>query len=62
MTAGLCVVAAQDRRTLVDAQRDFYNARYEAAAALVLELRESEAQDLPTTSSGLPPCSFSSRR
>jgi hypothetical protein len=47
MTAGLSVVGAQDRRTLADAQRDFYNARYAGAAAVVLKLRESEAQDLP---------------
>ncbi len=47
MTAGLCVVGAQDGRTLADAQRDFYNARYEAAAALALELRGSGTQDLP---------------
>jgi len=33
-------------KTLADAQRLFYNARYEAAAALTLALRSSETQDL----------------
>ncbi len=32
--------------TLADAQRHFYNARYDAAAALALALRSSETQDL----------------
>jgi hypothetical protein len=36
-----------DRPTLPDAQRLFYNARYEAAAALALDLRASDTQDLP---------------
>jgi hypothetical protein len=35
-----------ERPTLADAQRHFYNARYEAAAALTLSLRASETQDL----------------
>ena len=38
---------ALDRPTLSDAQRLFYNARYEAAAALALDLRASDTQDLP---------------
>jgi hypothetical protein len=36
-----------DRPTLSDAERLFYNARYEAAAALALDLRASDTQDLP---------------
>jgi len=35
-----------DRPTLDDAQRLFYNARYEAAAALALALRASDVHDL----------------
>jgi len=38
---------ALDRPTLSDAQRLFYNARYEAAAALAFDLRVSDTQDLP---------------
>jgi hypothetical protein len=38
---------ALDRPTLSDAQRLFYNARYAAAAALALDLRVSDTQDLP---------------
>jgi len=38
---------ALDRLTLSDAQRLFYNARYDAAAALALDLRVSDTQDLP---------------
>ena len=38
--------AAFDPPTLTDAQRLFYNARYEAAAALALALRESGTDDL----------------
>ncbi len=38
---------ALDRPTLSDAQRLFYNARYEAAAALALDIRASDTQDLP---------------
>jgi hypothetical protein len=38
--------AASDPRTLTDAQSLFYNARYEAAAALALALRESGTDDL----------------
>lgn len=34
------------QQTFTDAQRLFYNARYEAAAALTLELRASQGQDL----------------
>ena len=37
-----------DRPTLADAQRLFYNARYEAAAALALALRASDVHDLPS--------------
>jgi hypothetical protein len=41
------VTAAQpDRQTLADAQRLFYNAHYEEAAALALSLRASGTQDL----------------
>ncbi len=39
--------SALDRPTLSDAQKLFYNARYEAAAALALALRVSDTQDLP---------------
>jgi len=39
--------AALEGQTLLDAQRHFYNARYEAAAALTLALRAPEASDLP---------------
>jgi len=42
---------ALDRPTLSDAQRLFYNARYEAAAALALDLRASDTQDLPNDES-----------
>jgi len=35
-----------DSRTLADAQRLFYNARYEAAAALAVSLRANGGQDL----------------
>jgi hypothetical protein len=38
--------AALERPTLVDAQRLFYNARYEAAAALALALRVADGHDL----------------
>ena len=38
---------ALDRPTLSDAQRLFYNARYEAASALALDLRVADTQDLP---------------
>jgi hypothetical protein len=38
--------AALDRLTLADAQRLFYNARYEAAAALALALRVADGHDL----------------
>jgi len=38
--------AALDQPTLTDAQRLFYNARYEEAAALSLALRSSEPEDL----------------
>jgi hypothetical protein len=38
--------AALDRPTLTDAQMLFYNARYEAAAALALALRVSDTDDL----------------
>jgi tetratricopeptide (TPR) repeat protein len=45
--AGAPATAAQaDRPTLRDAQRLFYNARYEEAAALALSLRAAETQDL----------------
>ena len=36
-----------EQPTLRDAQSHFYNARYEAAAALTLALRASQTQDLP---------------
>jgi tetratricopeptide (TPR) repeat protein len=39
--------AQTERPTLADAQRLFYNAHYEEAAALALSLRASEPQDLP---------------
>jgi hypothetical protein len=53
IVAGLCALTPlQDRGesvappTFVDAQRDFYNARYADAAALTLALRGSHPQDL----------------
>ena len=45
--AGVSHVAAQElTKTLGDAQRLFYNARYQEAADLALKLRESGAHDL----------------
>ena len=38
--------AQPDLPTLSDAQRSFYNARYDAAATLLLELRSGEPEDL----------------
>src|SRR5438093_3186750 len=35
-----------DHQTLIDAQRLFYNARYEAAGALALALRTPDVEDL----------------
>jgi hypothetical protein len=52
---------ALDRPTLSDAQRLFYNARYEAAAALALDLRASDTQDLPNDECAAPRCSFNSK-
>ena len=42
--AGMC--ASTSPPSFSDAQCHFYNARYEAAAALTLDLRESQPQDL----------------
>ena len=44
--AQLAPPAQAEARTLADAQRLFYNARYEEAAALALALRASGTQDL----------------
>ena len=40
------IAAAQTERSLADAQRLFYNAHYEEAAALALSLRAQGGQDL----------------
>lgn len=39
------LAVASDRPTLADAQRHFYNARYDAASALALAVRTAETED-----------------
>jgi hypothetical protein len=46
--AGQVPPEAPAKNTFADAQNHFYNARYEASAALALELRGAEPADLPS--------------